>query len=180
MCAGLVLYAPSVNSDLWVGALTTLAGAVLGGAISFLLSRQQLNAARAQRAEAAVQENDRRSENRRFDAYANFHTQARAYRSAIRPYREQAGPGMTVREIDVLARSADAASSLVFLVQESATTRAACAAVVRTIDNTIAVIHELAPDLDGVPWDELNDQMAHVMRQWETAAREELQVGGPR
>lgn len=124
-----------------------------------------------------MQEKDSRSENRRFDAYASFHTQARAYRSAIRPYREQAGPGMTIREIDILARSADAASSLVFLVQESATTRAACAAVVRTIGDTLAAIHELGPDLDGVPWQELNDDMARVMREWEAAAREELQVG---
>jgi hypothetical protein len=167
-----------MNSDLWFGAVTTLAGAVLGGAISFLLSRQQLKDARAQRAEEALREKDRRSVDRRFDAYANFHTQARAYRSAIRPYREQSGPGIIIREIDLLAHSADAASSLVFLVQESRTTRKACAAVVRTIGHTLAVIHELDSNLDDVPWLELNDDMARVMREWEAAAREELGVGG--
>jgi len=39
-----------VNSDLWFGAVTTLAGAGLGGAISLALNRQQLKGARAQRA----------------------------------------------------------------------------------------------------------------------------------
>jgi len=86
---------------------------------------------------------------------------------------------MTVREIEVLARSADAASSLVFLVEESTTTREACAAVVRTIDNKLTVIHRLDAALDTVLWVELNDDMARVMREWEVAAREELQVSRP-
>jgi len=36
-------------SDVWVGAVATLVGAALGGAISFVLSRQQIKAARSQR-----------------------------------------------------------------------------------------------------------------------------------
>ena len=61
------LYAPRVSSGLWVGAVTTLAGAVLGCAISFLLSRQQIIEARAQRKEEAERDRNRRSVERRFD-----------------------------------------------------------------------------------------------------------------
>jgi len=85
---------------------------------------------------------------------------------------------MTVQEIDAAAREATAAGSLVFLVYDNPATEAACRSVLRTIRDTVGVIHESAPDLDGVPWRELNDDMARVLRDFQDAARTELEVAG--
>jgi hypothetical protein len=171
-----LLYAPTVSTDLWVGAATTLVGAVLGGSISYTVSRQQIKEARAQRAEEEQRDKARRSLDRRFDAYATFISQARAYRNAIRPYRLKTGPVMTVAEIDILARSADAAGSLIFLVLESPRMQAACAAMMRTIGDTAGTIHAHVPDLDNVPWEEISEAMARALRDFQTAARAELGV----
>ena len=173
-----LLYSPAVSSDLWFGALTTLAGAALGGASTYLVSRLQIRESRAQRAEAERWDRARRNVDRRFGAYANFLTDARGYRNAIRPYRPGSGPGMTIQEIDDAARAATAAGSLVFLVYDNRVTEAACRSVLRAIRDTAGVIHERAPDLDGVPWQQLNDDMARVLRDFEAAARTELEVTG--
>lgn len=167
-------YDSTVNADIWVGAVTTLAGAIIGGAISYLLSRQQIREARTQRAEEARRDQDRRSEERRFSAYSDFLTQARRYRSAIRPYRRDSAPGLTVQEIDAHAAAADAAGSLVFLVSRSLGTREACRKVLRTIGETLTVIHELSTDLGAGPWKELNNDMAGSLREFQNAARAEL------
>jgi hypothetical protein len=66
-----------MQSDVWIGALITLAGAALGGAISYPLSRQQIKEAREQRREYERWERARRSTERRFDVYADFLTHAR-------------------------------------------------------------------------------------------------------
>jgi hypothetical protein len=170
-------YDVTVNADIWVGAVTTLAGAILGGAISYLLSRQQIKEARIQRAEEAQRDQDRRSEERRFSTYSDFLTQARRYRSAIRPYRRGSAPGLAVHEIDAYAAAADAAGSLVFLVSQSLGTHEACRKVLRTIGETLTVIHELPTDLDAGPWEELNDVMADSLRKFQNAARAELGTG---
>lgn len=166
-----------VNTDIWVGAVTTLAGGGLGGAISYLLSRQQIKEARAQRAEATLEDKKRRSLERRFSAYADFITQTRRYRNSIRPYRADSGPRSPVREIDTAATSADAAGSLVLLLTESPATEAACRDVLRTIGDTIGIVHESESDLDNIPWDELNSDMSRVLRAFQAAARAELEVG---
>jgi hypothetical protein len=57
-----------------VGAVTTLLGAALGGAISFMLNWQQAKEARRQRQEDDSRERRRRSADRRFQAYADFLT----------------------------------------------------------------------------------------------------------
>lgn len=172
----MLLYAIVVNADIWVGAVTTLAGAILGGAISYLLSRQQVKEARIQRAEQVQQDHDRRSQERRFGAYSDFLTQARRYRSAIRPYRQHSAPGLTVQEIDAHAAAADAAGSLVFLVSQNLATREACRKVLRSLGDTLAVIHELDTDLSAAPWEELNNDMSGSLRAFQAAARAELGV----
>jgi hypothetical protein len=155
-----------------------LGGSSTRGASTYLVSRLQIKESRAQRVEAERWDRARRNVDRRFDAYANFLTSARTYRNAIRPYRPESGPGMTVQEIDAAAREATAAGSLVFLVYDNPATEAACRSVLRTIRDTVGVIHESAPDLDGVPWRELNDGMARVLRNFQDAARTELEVTG--
>jgi hypothetical protein len=167
-----------VSSDLWLGAVTTLAGAALGGVSTYLVSRLQIRESRTQRVEAERWDRARRNVDRRFDAYANFLTYGRRYRNAIRPYRPESGPGMTIEEIDAAGREATAAGSLVFLVYDNPATEAACRSVLRAIRDTVGVIHERAPDLDGVPWQELNDDMARVLRDFQDAARAELEVTG--
>jgi hypothetical protein len=78
---------------------------------------------------------------------------------------------MTIQEIDDAGRAATAAGSLVFLVYDNPATEAACRSVLRAIRDTAGVIHERAPDLDGVPWQELNDDMARVLRDFQGSSR---------
>jgi hypothetical protein len=166
-----------VNTTLWFGALTTLAGAALGGAISYLLSRQQMREARAQRLEAERSEQARRSGERRLDIYADFLTHARSYRNAIRrPSRPESGPSVPLQEIGDLARAADAAGSLVHLVNQSRQAAAACGDVMRTIGETSGILHAFDADMTGVPWEELNEKMSQALRRFQAAARAELGI----
>jgi hypothetical protein len=80
-----VLYAPTVNADQWFGARRPWLARHLGGAISYPLSRQQIREARAERLEGERRDRARRSVDRRLDAYADFVTNARRFRNAIRP-----------------------------------------------------------------------------------------------
>lgn len=169
-----VLCAPTVNAGLWFGAVTTLAGAALGGAISYLLSRQQIRDARAQRLEGERRDRARRSLERRLGASGDFVTQARRYRNTIRPpYLPGSGPRLPVREIDDLARAADDAASLVFLVSKDPRTRAACGGVLRTLGRIEGVLHEAGQDAGSRSWDELGEDMERALRSFHAAAREE-------
>lgn len=177
-----MFYAPTVDSALWVGAVTGLAGAAVGGVISYLVSRQQIRDARAQRLEGERSERERRSQDRRFDAYVSFVTDARRFRDAIRPpHYPGSGPRLPVQEIYALAHSADAAGSLVFLVSESSETQKACGNVMRTIGKTVDAFQKLEGDPDSaswesLPWGELSEDMARVLRNFQAAARSELGV----
>jgi hypothetical protein len=54
-------YAPGVSSGRWVGAVTGLGGAAIGGAISLAVTRQQIRDAKDQRKERAEQAKRERS-----------------------------------------------------------------------------------------------------------------------
>jgi hypothetical protein len=170
-----VLYAPTVDSALWVGAVTGLAGATVGGVLSYLVSRQQIR--EGERSDLA-----RRSQERRFDSYASFLTNARRFRNAIRPPRRPgSGPGLPVEEIYALHRSADAAGSLVFLVSESRGTQEACGNVMQTMGSIVGAFREAdlgsdSASWDSLRWDELNEDMRRVLRDFSAAARSELGV----
>ena len=162
-----------MDASLWFGALATLAGAALGGLISYVLSRQQIKAARAQQLEAERAERSRLSQERRLDIYADFLARARAYRNAIRrPSSPESFPLMEIREN---ARTADAAGSLVHLVSRSPQTARACGDVMRTMGNTSAVLTSGA-ELTDAGWDELNKEMSLVLRGFQAAARTELGI----
>jgi len=158
-----------------VGAVTTLAGAVLGGAISFLLSRQQIIEARAQRKEEASLDRNRRSVERRFDAYAEFLKSARSYRNAVRPATVTEA---AIADIDALALAADAAGSLITLVAESTTTIGASHKVMQAVGVSQDVLHDPNQDSREARRHEAIDRLVLSLRQFQAAAREELGVGG--
>ena len=83
---------------------------------------------------------------------------------------------MPVAGIDTLARSADCAGSLGFLVAESTLTEAACGEIMRTIGQIVGAVHDGEADPDQVHWDKLDEQMAYGLREFQTAARAELHI----
>lgn len=163
-------------SDVWVGAITTLSGGTLGGAISLVISRQQLKAAHAQHTEDAEQDKHRRSIERRFSAYADFLDKARSFRNALRPYGSQPVPLLATKDISALARSAHAASPLAFLVVESHQTRDALGELVEAMSDIQRVLDDDRSDPADKPWDDLNERIKAALDKFEDAAREELEV----
>jgi hypothetical protein len=168
-----------VSNDIWVGAITTLVGAALGGAISFVLSRQQLNDARLQRKEEAAREQRRRSEDRRFQAYSEFIARARSYRNALQTYYLHPGNRLSVGEIDTLLHAAVDASTLAFLVVESESAYEGCRAVTQALWRAQAVIHGTESGSTNDPWTELNNELGRATREFQNVVRNELGVSGP-
>ena len=164
---------------MWVGAVTTLAGGLLGGAISFIVSRQQARDARRQRAEDDIREQRRRSEDRRYAVYSDFLTQARSFRNAVEAYyaHPRGKPGVT--EIDSLLQNANDASALVFLVVESQETYEGCRSVLRALSRARALLNKAEKNPAAGPWDELNPLLGQAIREFQNAARGELGVSGP-
>ena len=168
-----------MSSDVWIGAITTLAGAGLGGTISFLLSRQQIREARRQRLEEDERELRRRSADRRFEAYADFLVRTRSFRNAAESFYLQASRNSSLKEIDSLLQSANDASALVFLVVEDDATYVGCRHVLRALSRAQAVMHRIEPPESEDPWDELNVMLGRATREFQIAARNELGVTGP-
>lgn len=168
-----------MSSDVWIGAVTTLAGGGLGGAISFLLSRQQIREARRQRHEEDEREGRRRSADRRFQAYADFLIRTRSFRNAAESFYLQPRRNPSFKEIDSLLQSANDASALVFLVVEDNATYEGCRHVLRALSRAQAVMHRIEPPGSADPWDELNSMLGRATREFQNAARNELGVTGP-
>jgi hypothetical protein len=168
-----------MNSDVWVGAITTLIGAVLGGAISFILSRQQLNDARRQRKETEIADRRRRSEDRRFQAYSEFLTRTRSYRNAVEAYYLHSDDSPSINSLDALLQEANDASALTFLVVESEDTYQGCITVMHALWKARSAIHGFEAQRPDDPWREINEEFGRAMRQLQNAARDELGVGGP-
>jgi len=168
-----------VSSDVWVGAATTLVGAALGGAISYLLSWQQVKEARRQRGEDDARERRRRSIDRRFAAYSDFLTRARSFRNAAQAHYLQPSHGPSLAEVDSLLQSANDASALVFLVVESEETYQGCRNVLRALSQAREIIHESQPDAAGDPWAELDVLLGRATREFQNSVRTELEVTGP-
>lgn len=167
-----------MSNDVWVGAIVTLVGAALGGAISFVLSRQQLNYARLQRKEEAAREQGRRSEDRRFQVYSEFLIQARSYRNAVQAYYLHSDNKPSIAELDSLLRAAQDASTLVFLVVESEGIYRGCRAVLGALRKARAIIHHIEPSSTNDPWAELNIEFGRAAHEFENAACNELELGG--
>lgn len=168
-----------MGSDVWIGAMTTLIGALLGGGISFVLSRQQLNDARMQRDEEHKRTGLRRSEDRRFQAYSDYLAKARSYRDAVQAYYLHLNSRPLLDEIDRLLHDATNASNLVFLVVESEEVYTACIATLKAIWKAQQAVHHIGPKIDGDPWKDLNNSLGRATREFQNAARLELAVIGP-
>jgi hypothetical protein len=167
-----------VTSELWVGAITGLGGAVIGGGISLAVSRQQIRDARDQRTERAAAEAHRRSLERRFTAYADFYSRARAFRNSIRSFSPDTANPEAASRIDELARRAHDASALVFLVVESEATADACRYVVVMMSRIQGALRESDPATTD--WPALNEEMRTATREFLAASRQELEVGNER
>jgi len=128
-------------------------------------------------AEEFSREKQRRSADRRFEAYADFLTKARIFRNAIRRYGDNSDPEFTPAAVDAIARSAHAASALVFLVMESPKTDDVVRAIVATMSEAQGFLRDFGPSSTDDPWLELNNKMARLLREFQAAAREELEIG---
>jgi hypothetical protein len=171
-------YSRNVSADVWIGAVTTLGGALLGGAISVVVGRQQARENRLQRQEEDVRERLRRSADRRFAAYADFLTAARSFRNAVEAYYVHPRHKPSLTALDALLQTANDASALVFLVVESDGTYQGCREVLRSLQRARAVIHGTEPAA-GDPWPELSTLLGRATREFQNAARAELGVSGP-
>lgn len=168
-----------MGTDLWLGTVTTLIGAALGGSISFIVSRQQIKSAWMQREADAAEERNRRSEDRRFTAYSEFITHARSSRNALQAYYQHSSSRPSIKELDTLLQAAQDSSTLVFLLVESEEAHDGCLAVVRSLGIARDIIHGVRPSSTDNPWTELNRLFGRSTRNFQNAVRTELGVSGP-
>jgi hypothetical protein len=152
---------------------------MLGGAVSFMLARQQAKDARLQRHEEEAREQRRRSADRRFQAYSDFLTKARSFRNAAETYYLHPRHRPSLAELDSLVQLANDASALVFLVLESDGTYQGCRSVLRALGKAQEIIHGVDSGAAEDPWTELNMLLGRSMRDFQNSARSELQVKGP-
>lgn len=167
-----------VISDFWLGSATTLVGVALGGAVSLALSLLQIKAARAQRLEEHLQDQRKRSEDRRYDAYSAFLTKARSARNAVRKYFLSANAKPSVGDIEELVSQANDTSALVFLLVETTRLYDACRDVLRALDTTESLVRDLSSGSEVSSWFDLSNLLGRTLREFQNSVREELAVAG--
>jgi hypothetical protein len=167
-----------VISDFWLGSATTLVGVALGGAVSLALSLLQIKAARAQRLEEHLQDQRKRSEDRRLDAYSAFFTKARSARNTVRKYFLSANAKPSVGDIEELVSQANDASALVFLLHETTRLYDACRDVLRALDTTESLVRDLSSGSKVSSWFDVSTLLGRVLREFQNSVREELAVAG--
>lgn len=150
----------------------------MAGLISLALNRQQMRDARAQRAEDDQRAKLRRSEDRRFAAYADFLTRARSYRDVIRDLTAARASATLKEAIDAVAQSTGPMSAVVFLVAESEGTHMACRAILATIGKAQTALYAKDADWSSDLWIGLTNELAQLLREFQVAVRDELEVGG--
>jgi hypothetical protein len=143
------------------------------------VSRQQIKSAWIQREADAVEERNRRSEDRRFTAYSEFITRARSSRNALRAYYQHSGSRPSIKELDTVLQAAQDSSTLVFLLVESEEAHGGCLAVVRSLGIAQDMLHGAKPSRTDSPWTELNRLFGRSTRHFQNAVRTELGVSGP-
>lgn len=169
---------PRMGAQLWVGAAVTLLGVALGGVISLVLNRQQMKDARDQRAEEAARQQHRASLDRRFQAYADFMTRARSYRNVIRDYCFHSDHKLTLTDVDHFMRTTSDAAALIFLVTESKETYDACRSALFALGRIGEHVRQIELHSAGDSWPRLREAMRAPLRDFQVAARKELNVSG--
>jgi hypothetical protein len=172
------MYLADMNLSVWAGAVTTLLGAIIGGTISFTLSRQQIKASQIQQESDRRQQTEQRSFERRFQVYSDFLIRARSVRNALKSYYLPSNHKPSIETIDELLHAAQDAAALVFLTLETEDTDNACVRVLRALSNAQIIIHDLNPKADN-PWENLSSNLGEATRTFQNAARRELGVAGP-
>jgi len=168
-----------MTNDVWIGAITTLIGAVAGGAISFVLTRLQVKDARLQREDRARREDSLRSWDRRFKAYSEFLTRVRIFRTTIESYYWLPNHRPSTEQIESLKLSANEASAPVFLVVETVDTSEACAELLRAIERAQAVVLNMEASRTADTLTELSHELGAASRGFQNAVRKELKISGP-
>jgi hypothetical protein len=169
-----------MDTSAWLAPLAGLVGVILGGLVSYAVSFQQIREARSQRVDEADREQRRRSEERRFKAYADFIMGHRAVQNALHFYYSQAVGKPSLNDVDLLLQASYNSSAMVFLVAEEDRTKTACVKVLRVLQQAQDVVHkDKSSPADADSWPELNVTLGQAMREFENAARAELHVFGP-
>jgi hypothetical protein len=168
-----------MGTSAWLASVIGLAGVMLGGLISFAVSHQQIQEARSQRADEASREQHRRSEDRRFKAYADFIISHRSVQNTLHFLYSRATGEPNLNDIDALLQAGYNSSAMVFLVAETERTRNACIEVLRVLEHVRDAISDEGNFSGGDLWTTLNVTMGRSMREFENAARAELDVNGP-
>jgi hypothetical protein len=170
------MYLARMNLGVWIGASTTLLGALLGGTISLVLSRQQIKAGRERQEADRANEKYQRNIERRFQVYSDYLIRSRSLRNALKAYYlSEAAPSLDT--IDEFLRSAQDTAALVFLVVETDEVYKACIDVLRALGDAQAIVHGVKSPAD--PWRNLNLDLGRSIRSFQVAARHELEVSGP-
>lgn len=160
-----------MGNEVWIVAIPTLLGTAFGGAISFILNRQQWKG-------EDLRERHRRSDDRRFQAYGEFLIRERSYRNKVEAYYLHPDNRPSINELDVLLHAAQDASTLVFLVVESEDTYKGCLSVMRTLSRARDIIRRIESSSAADPWPELEIEFRHATHKFQNAARNELKVIG--
>jgi hypothetical protein len=169
-----------MGTSAWLAPVAGLVGVMLGGLVSYAVSYQQIREARSQRADEANQERQRRSEDRRFKVYADFILSHRAVQNALHFYYSQTASKPAIADIDSLLQAGYNSSAMVFLVAETERTNKACIGVLNVLDHAQEIIYKNVDDpARGKAWPKLNVTLGRAMREFENAARAELNVNGP-
>jgi len=168
-----------MGSAVWLASAAGLVGVALGGLVSLAVNRQQIREARALRADEASQERYRRSVDRRFEAFSEFIIQHRAARGALQFYYSQLDGKPSVSDINKALRSARDSAAMVFLVLETERTYKACRGVLRALGQVQSFVYENAGRPSAKLDHEINNALGRTMREFQNAARAELDVNGP-
>jgi hypothetical protein len=168
-----------VDTSVWLAPLAGLAGVVIGCLVSYAVSSQQIREARSQRADEADRERRNQSEERRFKAYADFIIGHRAVQNALHFYYSRAVGKPSIADVETLLQASYNSSAMVFLVAEEERTGNACTKVLHVLRRAQDLLHKDKSDPpDGDPWPDLNVALGRAMREFENAARAELNVNG--
>jgi hypothetical protein len=168
-----------METAVWLASVTGLVGVALGGLVSLAVSRQQIREARSVRADEASQERHRQSVDRRFRAFSEFITRHRAARGMLQFYYSQLEGKPSLGDISKVLRSARDSAAMTFLVLETERTYEACRGVLRALEQAQNIVYESAGDPRANPGQEINLALGRAMREFQNAARAELEVSGP-